>query len=286
MSGRAIWDIVLVGIIFFLLVMLAESIREKPPESLTELYFSDHLSLPDMVNGTVQVSFSVRNLEHTRIAYRADITAELYNAKNNYKNISLDSVLIPLDSGNLSVFSKSYDIKDDFTKLKLKVRLSWEDGTLEISFWAKSASQILYYKGLGNGTVDCLSYTNYVQSLEKISITATGTDAQGYPIMQVWLDGNKLAEYSVSGTVRFDVMASAGDGTHYLDIAFINDYYDKASGEDRNLYIEQVFALGRPLRPSFIETGKGIKAFDCLDEAKGLQSEGAARYRIVVGGPR
>lgn len=279
-------DIAIAAFAVLMLAFMLQNVSHIPTKALTELYFENYEGLPEVVRGQTEVRFIVKNLELERTDYRADVTAELYAGQQNIRNITLESTAFTLDYGGTARLGGIYDLPKDFTKARIEVTVKHGSEEEQIAFWVMSASTILAYEGLGNGSAECVGLINFLPALDRIEISASADYAQGFPYMTVWFDGRKIGEYEVKGSTKQDVYIGASPGTHYLDIAFINDYYNSTSDEDRNLYIDQVFSQQRPLRMSVHDSGSGLQAFDCKGFAKSLNSNGAARYKIMVGDER
>jgi hypothetical protein len=99
-----------------------------------------------------------------------------------------------------------------------------------------------YWLMLGNGTIstdaDFPSSGTY-----SIEITAKADIAHGVgPEMELLIDGQHKGSVFVNTDTpqiyTFEVEVSAG--THELTIAFDNDYFDPATGIDRNLYVDKI----------------------------------------------
>jgi hypothetical protein len=76
-----------------------------------------------------------------------------------------------------------------------------------------------------------------------IEITAKADIAHGVgPEMELLIDGQHKGSVFVNTDTpqiyTFEVEVSAG--THELTIAFDNDYFDPATGIDRNLYVDKI----------------------------------------------
>jgi hypothetical protein len=278
-----LWDVMLAAFIVFAFAFMVFSLSEKPVTGLSELYFQDYAVLPEVIADTLQVNFIAKNLEHKTTDYTAVVSAELFMGQKSIRNLTLDSMTFSLNHGDSGRFGSTYIMPKDFSLARIDVNLLHDEKNERISFWARSQAFIMPYSGLGNGSVECVTLENKVPTLERIEITASGTFARGFPVMAVWFDGSRLGEYEVKGSLKQEIFIGAKEGTHYLDIQFINDYYNSTTEEDRNLYIDQVFADQRPIKESLFDIGSAIKAFDCKGPAKGLSSEGSARYKIIVG---
>jgi len=76
-----------------------------------------------------------------------------------------------------------------------------------------------------------------------ISVTARGTQAfGGYPRMEVRVNGSVVETFEVS-TESFSVyetVVELGKGKYTVAAAFVNDAYDAATGQDRNLIIAKI----------------------------------------------
>ena len=129
-------------IIFIIIVVILLFIFIKPlnhmikpaisaeSEDLTEIYFEDHLSLPDKItlDQEYTFSFTIHNLENKEMEYFYEIYIEA-NEENNI--IEKGSIYIK----NNEYKTKTIDFKiiDPINRAKVVVRVNNKD--LQISFW-------------------------------------------------------------------------------------------------------------------------------------------------------
>ena len=93
--------------------------------------------------------------------------------------------------------------------------------------------------------------TNVVLAADDLVINAHGSPvANGWPIMEVWVNGTKIATTTVGTAVDTDYTFQGPfpAGKLSVDVVFTNDAY--APPEDRNLYVNSVQVRGQTLLPT------------------------------------
>jgi len=81
-------------------------------------------------------------------------------------------------------------------------------------------------------------------SITSISVLARGTQCSGAPILQLTVDGVKVASWTVKTTAytTFSVAKTLATGTHSFVLALSNDYHNASC--DRNLFVDTVRGIG------------------------------------------
>ena len=105
----------------------------RNPETLTELYFENHLKLPSYVelDTDYPYAFTIRNLEHKNMNYRYQIYVDQEGKK------------LPIASGNVSIKDgESKTIKQNLlqhnAKGRVKVVVELIDLNQQIDFWIQT----------------------------------------------------------------------------------------------------------------------------------------------------
>ena len=86
-----------------------------------------------------------------------------------------------------------------------------------------------------------------------VQVLAAADEADGAPVMRVFLDGRLIGEVDVTAPhslgrwQQFDFTTEAATPGHELRIEYPNDQVDEATGADRNLWIKAVSLNGRAL---------------------------------------
>lgn len=275
-------DYVITGLLILIVVALVITASKKVHEDFTELYFDDHTNLQKYPNQTVNFSFAIHNMENKQYEYEVVVSEEAYyNANEPYKTIELNRFKVALENNETRIFSQQFDLPL-FDKIKLKVSIKNE--TQDIHFWAFHANESYKYD-YGYGLLDCLK-TAEVQQFNEIEIDARADYANAWPQMQVWLDGKPVSTITVESnqTGAYFLQLNGTKGMHVLDIAFINDYYNSTSKEDRNLYIEKVIINSVELNSQNLTRDSGSKEamFDCqqISNTGTMYSSGAIRVKL------
>jgi len=122
--------VVLIGAAVILIAFLiALHYIPQDNEPLTELYFTNHTSLPSEaeVNSTYDFAFTIHNLEYQTMTYQYSIVVDYNDTERvlGVNNVTLE------DNASVSVPEKFW-IMDDFTRAKVSVVLSSNES---IDFW-------------------------------------------------------------------------------------------------------------------------------------------------------
>jgi len=139
MNIRSILFIVLVIVILsFLIVNYIPSVREAvvlattvKPETFTELYFEDHLSLPNEVTLFKKNSFkfTIHNLENKDMEYKYEIYVDM--TKKRKRMMDKGSVLIK--NNEYKTISEEFTITIPIQRVKVAVNLISK--SQQIHFW-------------------------------------------------------------------------------------------------------------------------------------------------------
>jgi len=275
-----IWDYVFSFVIIALIIVLVISVKSKPVEGFTELYFEDHTNLPKYTDGDLEFKFSIHNLENKKYTYYVEVAVE----KDGKEKEVIDNAKYILEDKEIRTVTTKFRI-DDYKKAKIIVTLKEKEQS--IHFWTGYAKETLEYEGLGIGVLDCLSPILTYEN-KNIVIKAKGSYADGWPDMAVYVDGKKVLEQTVESAEFQNVRVNYEftKGTHVIDILFTNDFSKKGTKIDRNLFIENIWVGERYMskRVAVLEKGSGIKALDCEDAlpADDLKWNGALRFKVEV----
>lgn len=112
-----------------------------------------------------------------------------------------------------------------------------------------------------------------------------------YPIMQVYVDGVLIQEFTVNTTSYSAYTvdpAKLGMAAGKVDVVFSNDAYRPDIGQDRNLYVQKIEVNGLTMNATdsgvFYDPGSGAAALDGLSLRLGqeaLASNGALRFTLA-----
>lgn len=133
----------------------------------------------------------------------------------------------------------------------------------------------------------------YPPGVYNITVNARGSYAGGgWPQMVVVLDKTQnISTWIVASSdyKPYSVLANIPDGTHEIGVAFTNDYYNSATGEDRNLYVQSIVINGFPQYPTgsnviYDRSGGSFATYfdgiDVLPGTTGMAWRGALRFTI------
>jgi len=131
--------------------------------------------------------------------------------------------------------------------------------------------------------------------LRTITIRAKGSNADGWPLMQLRVNGVVVAEWTVNSTSYADYTAQAPlAGDDQVDVAFTNDYCvpSGCANGDRNLWVDYIVVNGQTIQAESSQVrydrGAGEAAYDGRDVIPGQEGmywNGALRVRVMTGSP-
>lgn len=103
------------------------------PETLTELYFENHLDLPKAISesGTTDFSFTIHNLENKSVEY-----AYLIYAKNENGEMVLSKDKVTIDHDQSKTVSVNIPVNDNI-RTKIIIQLTGVS-TQQIAFWMEA----------------------------------------------------------------------------------------------------------------------------------------------------
>ena len=134
--------------------------------------------------------------------------------------------------------------------------------------------------------------TTTIPCVDGVSITAKGQSAAGVaPLMQLWIDGNRKAQWNVIDPIRdYTYETSLGTAGHNIDIVYTNDCSVPGTSTDRNLFVYQIRSGCTTIQSTdagvTYDKGVGSAAYDGLDAVPGqveMYVSGALRFRINGG---
>jgi Ca2+-binding RTX toxin-like protein len=122
-------------------------------------------------------------------------------------------------------------------------------------------------------------------------IHARGTPHSNlFPTMEVWVGGVKLQTFTVEATsfTAYTVNVPVGTQAREVAVAFTNDAYTPATGEDRNIFIDRIVINGQTIRSNapgvVLDKGPAASAFDGFNTSAGsstLSSNGSLRFSLT-----
>ncbi len=279
------------GITFLLIIVVVALVlvsSYKVKEPFTELYFENHTNLPKYTSNNGAFEYAIHNMENSDYGYDLKVIAELYNDINSTEPvniINLDSSNVILKNDEIKVLKQEFSLNNSkFEKAKIKVAV--KNSTQDIHFWTFYAREFTEYENIGYGMLDCVEEIRE-KPFSKVGIKTKGSYAQGRPIMEFWFDGKPRGIINVANETReFVFNVNGTKGVHFIDVSFTNDYYNKTTKEDRNLYVESINVNHKSIliKNLTIDMGPKEKAFDCqnIKENGNLYSAGAVRVKVEV----
>ncbi|HFQ92828.1 MAG TPA: hypothetical protein ENK32_02380, partial [Anaerolineae bacterium] len=126
---------------------------------------------------------------------------------------------------------------------------------------------------------------------QQVTIRARGSNADGWPVMQLRVNGSVIQEWTVNSSSWQNYTAQATlTGSDQIDVVFTNDHC-VASGcanGDRNLYVDYFVVNGQTVQAESgsvqFDRGEGAAAFDGVDVLAGTQNlywAGALRTTVT-----
>lgn len=98
--------------------------------------------------------------------------------------------------------------------------------------------------------------TTVVTGSGRVIIGATGDNCQGWPTLEVWVDGASVGRTTVVSHTQYGnypLQRAVGAGTHTVKVALVNDFRDASC--DRNAHLASVRLEAVPTRPGAGNTG-------------------------------
>lgn len=121
--------IITIAVIFALLSTTFINLKRKPEES-TELYFSNHLTLPRQIETGKSYSFefTTNNIEYKELRYIYEVTVS-----NNEVNSTISLGEFVLSPGQIKTVPINFIFSSPFKRMKVTVKLV--NKNQEINFW-------------------------------------------------------------------------------------------------------------------------------------------------------
>lgn len=123
--------------------------------------------------------------------------------------------------------------------------------------------------------------TGATTTLPQITIRARGSNADGWPVMQLRGNGEIVQEWTVSSSAYANYTAQFPlTGSDKIDIVFTNDYClpTGCANGDRNLYVDYFVVDGQTIQAESsavsYDRGSGAAAFDGADVIAGQEAMG------------
>lgn len=276
----------LTTLLIVLIITLIRTVSNKVEEDFTELYFTNYKELPKLVNNSISFSYTIHNRENRAFIYTIRVSAELFN-EDEVRIVTVKEENITLDDNELRNFVETIYINDWFKKIRLRIELV--NKGQYIHFLAYYAKELANYENMGIGTLDCVNISN-VNKDNKITVSARGSYAEGWPEMSLYYDGILINKTEVKSKdfMNYKFSLEIKNGMHFVDIVFDNDQVvSNETGviiEDRNLFLDNVEIGGSEIEGLIADEGLSYRALDCKDikESKDLYRNGALRFRIMA----
>lgn len=254
-------DIILICLAVMLVATIIIAARIKEPEPFTELYFTEHTTLPRL-GDQAHFLFTINNLENQDMQYHVKLYADGHN-----RTEKLEEFLVNIGKGTRKTFNVSYSLPDDFGTGKVRVQLVNKDQS--IHYWTRYAKELREYDG-NLVPSDCVPRVN--STTGNVSIKLTG---EYWPRVQVFNEQELLLNVSLNGTARFNFTNISG----IFEVQMPKDYYQE--NVDTNLFLEWVKVDSQYYEEMLVD--KGNNAFDCDDVHEGDALYSTGSFRIDVG---
>lgn len=113
----------------------------------------------------------------------------------------------------------------------------------------RDSSLGIYSRGTGTLEVELPFAGEYV-----LTITASGDQGGDAPVKLEVISGKfqTIIDVPSKSEAEYQVPLKLGAGKREINLSFINDFYDAATKQDRNLYIHHVNLTGEERRPRFV----------------------------------
>ncbi|MFH1592030.1 MAG: carbohydrate-binding domain-containing protein [Candidatus Woesearchaeota archaeon] len=272
MEDNSIYNAIIVSLIVGIVIVISTLVIARPdPERFTELYFDDHNYLDKYsYDGKHDFSFTIHNLEGERMVYD-------YEVKVDDEIVKEAGVVIENDG--FAEVHENVEISVPFDRAKIEVSLVEKDQ--EIHFWVEYTDKIwMEYDGKEDGAISCLP-ANTIKKGDLLIVKMRGAQADGWPVMEVWVNGKKENEIEITGSWKEYLVYGPVENDAIIDLAFVNNYGVKEDDVlvwDRNIYVAHVRTLEK-----YLEYVYDINEWDCEDLREGdMFWNGALRFRAVV----
>ena len=130
------------------------------------------------------------------------------------------------------------------------------------------------------GAISCLP-VNKINKGDVIIIRMKGFQADGWPVMEVWINGEKQDEFEVHGSWKEYIVYGPVEDDAVIDLAFVNNFgieEDDVLVWDRNIYVENVRTLNQ-----YLDYVYDKDEWDCEDLKKGnMYWNGALRFIVEI----
>lgn len=179
-----------------------------------------------------------------------------------------------------------YKVYRDGTQIAIISNTNYLDtGLLPSTTYSYTVSA---YDAAGNVSAQSGSASATSQGISSnLKVIAKGSYASGWPNMEIWVDGVKVATTTVNSSTYVDYLFSIASNPKKIGMVFTNDYYDSATGDDRNLYIDYIVVNGKTIQAEdssvILDKGSGSAAFDSIDTIPGQEGilwDAALRFNI------
>ncbi len=271
MEDSSFYNITIVSLIIGIVIVVASlAMARAESERFTELYFTNYQELDKYSNGKSEFSFTLHNAEGEDKEYN-------YMIKVNGDEVKEGKIFVE-DGGFTNV--KEFVILDvPFDEDKIEVSLPEKDQ--EIHFFVKYLQNdwVVYDNGK-ESALSCLPITR-IKKGDPLVIMLKGSYAQGWPIMQVLVNGVKKYEFEVKGNNEEYVLIDSVEEDMIVDLVFNNDYTVNERGiriADRNIKVDHIRTFGK-----FIDYVYDRGKPDCDDLSEGdMWWNGALRFEVRI----
>jgi hypothetical protein len=273
-------SIIISLIIGIIMIAILYTVFRPPPEYFTELYFTNAAGPPKFIenNHDYQYSFTIFNHESETKTYTYSVIAELVGEDNLIK-VYTKKGYAAVPKGTSVNISINFQLP---TFYKANIKTSLDGMNQEIHFIVYNEDKATQYPETVASTY-CIN-TYKINSSNSFTITARGNYS---PNMRLRIGGKEIFSSIINNTQNKNFLFKYQLNNTILDIIFDNDYFDNATKEDRNLFIESI-KIGNQefhIKDGTYDGGTGAYAFDCKNTdmlESGLYWNGALRFRFVT----
>ncbi|MEM3374574.1 MAG: hypothetical protein QXE31_05120 [Candidatus Woesearchaeota archaeon] len=257
MEDESLYNAMIIALIIGIFVVILSLIFLRPePEYFTELYYTNHKSLPFSVKPNQEYFFNITIANHEKndTYYNLKIILEYETAsENKSETIYQENVFVKKEEyKNLTLSYKIPEVKK--VKVKTTVEQTKNDSLQDIHFFVYNEDIVFKYPDY-IALIDCVPKINLTGLL---AINASGNDSNlkirknGIEIFNKTLNEPELINTNIT-IEEYDL----------IDIVFDNDFKNETL--DRNLYINYIIIGDEKIYANKLiaDIGKEKESVDC-----------------------
>ena len=270
MEDNQLYNALIISLVIGIVIVIAVLIIFRPAEeNFTQIYFNDHKSLPVYSQESYNFSFTIDNHENQDYNY----TYVIKSIANNNETILEKSGILIKDKEKVNL---TKDIKFDVYNLTM-LQVSLENKSQEIHFWVRNKDKFLDYEDFKYVRIDCIPSFKGTN----LYFEAQGSDANGYPILEIRESGKLIHSITVNETIMKAIDLNTNS---IIDLTFTNDGSVKDENgtviKDRNIIFTKLTLNSYNINPTY-DKGTGPGAFNCEDLTAGIRMawSGSLRFK-------